>query len=413
MWNEHVERELLEHLTALIQADTTNPPGDERAAVDYLCRVLDKEGIPWKVLAKEENRPNLIARLPGGDQSPILLISHLDVVPAGKGWTKPAFEGLVEDGILYGRGTLDTKQLTAMGLITLLLLQREGISLNREVVLVATADEENGSGYGMKFLAEEYPEELPKGYVFNEGGGFVIPREGEMPLRTCACGEKGSCAVTIRLPEADREEQRKAAEEVFQRLGSYQSEVVLTDVARGFLAAAGEGPYQNKTLQNLWDYSAHHAMVINHFQLGGPEDKAEIKAVFKFLPVLERNEVEALFAALLEPTGLDWEVTSYQEGYLCELEGEMFRALEQASRRHDPETKMLPMIALGNTDGRFLRHNVYGYTPMLGDIPFSRVLQMVHQDDECISLDSLFFGGRVLYETVRELAAREERMGMA
>lgn len=402
MWNEETQRELLEILRELLRADTTNPPGNEYAVARLIAARLDAEHIAWHTVAREEARPNLFARIPGGDKEPLLFMSHMDVVAAGPGWTKPAFDALLEDGVLYGRGTIDTKHLTAMGLLTMLLLKRDGRPPNRTVIFAATADEEQGSGCGMGFVAANHPEELPQGYVFNEGGGFVIPA-GEKKLRTIACGEKGNCRVTIRTSSAGSAGLREAAD-VLRRLSSYEAPVTQSTVAQAFVRAAGQPPYADPTLQNLWDYTTRHCMTVSAFDFcAEAEEPHTIEAVFKFLPGTARGEIEALFATLLSGSDAAWEISSFEEGYLCELDNEFYRRLEENAALLDAGSALLPMLALGNTDGRFVRHNVFGFTPLLEDLPFSQVLKMVHQDDEHITLPSLFYGARVLYETARQL----------
>ena len=407
MWNEEAERELLEITSELLRADTTNPPGNEAAVARLIGARLDTEGISWHTVARDETRPNLFARLPGGGKEPLLFLSHVDVVAAGPGWTRPAFDALVEDGVLYGRGTIDTKHLTAMGLLAMLLLKREGKPLNRDVLFAATADEEQGSSFGMGYVAAHHPQELPgRGYVLNEGGGFVIPTGGRK-LRTIACGEKGNCRVTVRLASRGKAAIPEAAD-VLARLSSYESPVVEHAVARAFTAAAGRPPYADATLQNLWDYTTRHCMTVSAFHLQADNDAPQtLEAVFKFLPGTTREEAEALFERLLSGSGAAWEITAFEEGYECALDNEFYRLLEETSARLDPGSALLPMLALGNTDGRFVRHNVFGYSPLLGDLPFSQVLKMVHQDDEHITLPSLIYGARVLYETARQLVFDE------
>ena len=403
MWNQDAERELLEILRDLIRIDTTNPPGHEIAVADYLGQKLDAEGIEWYTIAKDPQRPNFFARLPGGDKPPLLFISHVDVVAAGPGWTKPAFDALLEGENLYGRGTLDTKHLTAMGLLTLLMLKREGRPLNRDVIFAATADEENGSKFGMGYVSANYPQTLPHSYVFNEGGGFVL-KPGGKKLRTIACGEKGNCRVSIAVPGKGAERMALAAE-ILHRLSNYESPVVENAVSRAFIEAAGQPPYSDPTVQNLWDYTAHHCMTISSFHLSEDgEEGSEIQAIFKFLPQMVCSEIEGLFAGLLQGLDLSWQITSFEEGYECSMDNEFTRLLAQNAAALDPGSALLPMYALGNTDGRFLRHNVFGFTPLLEDIPFKDVLKMVHQDDEHISLPSLYYGGQVLYATARALA---------
>ncbi len=160
-------------LREYLRIDTSNPPGNERRAAAYLAYLLQREGIPVRLFFSPAGRANLYARLeaepPAGHT--LLLTHHMDVVPAGPGWTRPAFEGTVADGRLWGRGALDTKGLGIAHLAAFVELKRRRVPLARDVAFLAVADEELGGGEGMAWLVEQHPE-LFAGVeaVWNEGG---------------------------------------------------------------------------------------------------------------------------------------------------------------------------------------------------------------------------------------------------
>ncbi len=399
MWNEKAEAELLKILSDMLKLNTTNPPGNEILMVDYIKKILDAEGIEYKVFAKEESRPSIFATIKGGNKPPLSFISHTDVVAAGDGWSKPAFDALVEDGILYGRGTIDTKHLTAASLLAILMIKREGRPLSRNLSFIATADEEAGSSFGMKFIYEDHKEQLPKGYVLNEGGGFVMTERGSN-LRTISCGEKGSCAITVTIP--DTADKHSVLARLFKSLCSYDSGELITPVNKKFLEVSGS-EIENETLKNLWDYTSHHSMGINKFDVRDTDSEIVISITFKFLPIIDRAQIEEILKSYIGSLPVEYKIDSFFDGFECEVENEFISLVDKVSRRHDPDTTLIPMYALGNTDGRFIAENTYGYTPLLSDIPFNDVLKMVHQDDEKISLKSLYYCAQVLYETAREL----------
>lgn len=415
------QQELLELLTGLIRIDSCNPPGRERAVCQYLARILEGEGIECQMLEKAPGRTNLVAKLPASPprgqkpQPPILLLSHLDVVPAPGEWTCPPFSAQIRDGVLYGRGALDTKHLTAMELLAMLRLKREGRPLNRELILVASADEEAGSGFGMDFLTREHPELFPQGYTLSEGGGFVI-RCGERSYRTCTCGEKGDCGiqVTVRPTGETPDSLGRNLLEALCGLSGYQPQETLCQVTQRFEELAGEDLERDPTLRNLWQYATQDNLVINRFSFDftGEEPQAQLSLSFKFIPgqpVYRREQAHWLMGELLGgKRGVEFAITSLEDGYQSSLDGDLYRVLEQVSHRLDPGTVCLPVLALGRTDGRFLGRDVYGYSPLLGDLPFSQVLRKVHQQDECITLESLWFGGQVVYQALRQLCTGGE-----
>ena len=175
-----VDAEALEHFTELVRIDTSNPPGNETAAAKYLQSVLEREGIPCKLVGADANRLSLVARLKGsGVKKPLLLMGHTDVVGVQKAqWTQDPFGAKLIDGYIWGRGTVDDKPLVAGGLMTLLLLKRSGAPLDRDVIFVAEADEEGGGGraagatHGIAYLVEHNWPDIDAEYGLTEGGGF-------------------------------------------------------------------------------------------------------------------------------------------------------------------------------------------------------------------------------------------------
>src|SRR5260221_12359377 len=145
--------EAVTHLKQLLRIDTTNPPGNERPAADYVANVLAREGIPYRIVESEPTRASLVARLSGsGKRPPLLLNAHLDVVPAERErWRHDPFGGEEHDGCIWGRGAVDMKNMVAMSLMTLVLLKRIGAPLDRDVIFAAVADEEAGPRRGPRF----------------------------------------------------------------------------------------------------------------------------------------------------------------------------------------------------------------------------------------------------------------------
>ncbi|MGC4083408.1 MAG: M20/M25/M40 family metallo-hydrolase, partial [Vicinamibacterales bacterium] len=143
-----IEAETLQHFQAILRMDTSNPPGNEYLVTDYIKGVLEKEGIPVQIAASDPKRPNLIARLKGsGRKQPVLYMGHSDVVTVDpKKWTFPPFAATRDGGYIYGRGSLDDKPHVVAGLMTLLTLKRLNVPLNRDVIFLVEAGEEESTG---------------------------------------------------------------------------------------------------------------------------------------------------------------------------------------------------------------------------------------------------------------------------
>jgi len=186
-----VEEETLRHYQALLRLDTRNPPGNEHLAADYVKEVLDREGIPAQIVASDPNRSNVIARLKGnGRKKPLLIMGHTDVVTVDSAkWTHPPFSATRDEGYVYGRGAVDDKDNLTAALMTMLLLKRGNVPLDRDVIFVAEAGEEGSTNVGIDFLVKEHFPEVEAEYCLAEGGG-VTRKGGQVVFATVQTLEK-------------------------------------------------------------------------------------------------------------------------------------------------------------------------------------------------------------------------------
>ncbi len=170
-----VDQETLRHFQALVQIDTSDPPGVEQPAVEYLKKVLEAEGIPVEIFSIDPKRPNLVARLKGtGKKRPLLLMSHTDVVNIDPNkWTFPPFGAVRNGGYIYGRGTVDDKDNLVACLMTMLLLKRANVKLDRDVIFLAEAGEEGNVKYGILHMVNQHYGAIDAEYCIAEGGGPV------------------------------------------------------------------------------------------------------------------------------------------------------------------------------------------------------------------------------------------------
>lgn len=187
------------HLQELLRFDTTNPPGNETPAAEYLARVLRHAGYDPLLLESAPGRGNVVARYAGdGSRKPLLLYGHLDVVMAElHRWARDPFSGDVVAGDVWGRGALDMKSMVAQELMVMLLLRDEGIRLRRDVIFAATADEEAGGEAGIGFLVRQHPDLIRAEYALSEGGGTTMYLAGR-PVYDIRTAEKGTSRFRIR-----------------------------------------------------------------------------------------------------------------------------------------------------------------------------------------------------------------------
>ena len=172
---QSLEDEAVTWLKAFLKVDTINPPGNEARAVDFYSRIFDAEGIEWQSAESAPGRGNIWARLKGGDKPAIVLLQHTDVVPADENyWTVDPLSGEEKDGYIWGRGAIDMKGAGIVQLATFLHLHREKLKLNRDVIFVASADEEAGGLFGAGWLIENHPEIFAgAGLLLNEVGSVL------------------------------------------------------------------------------------------------------------------------------------------------------------------------------------------------------------------------------------------------
>lgn len=186
-------------LQNLIRFDTTNPPGNEQACIEYIDGLLKDAGFETTIVAKTPERPNIITRLKGdGKAPPLLLYGHVDVVSTqNQKWTHPPFEGIIADGFVWGRGAIDNKHAISMYLCAMLKAKAEGLTPPGDVIFAATADEEVNGEFGAKFLVEEHSELFAGAkYGLSEFGGFNIQMAGKR-IYPIQISEKQMCAMRM------------------------------------------------------------------------------------------------------------------------------------------------------------------------------------------------------------------------
>src|SRR4051812_935742 len=240
--------EAVQLLQELIRLNTVNPPGNETLAAELLRDYLEPFGVECELYAREPERANLVARIPGQGEGPsLLLLSHTDTVLADPAeWTVDPWSGELRDGEVWGRGALDMKSQVAANAVAIASLAREGFSPAGDLIFAATADEELGEGisYGLEWLCEAHPDAVRCDYAVNEGGGDRV-EIGRRVLYLCAAAEKRSSPFVLHvhgrsghgsMPGIADNALIKAAG-LITRLGEFAPEPRLLPETEGFLRA--------------------------------------------------------------------------------------------------------------------------------------------------------------------------------
>lgn len=439
-WDK-LANETIEHFQALLRIDTTNPPGNETRVAEYLKRVLEKEGIPVKLLALETQRANLVARIRGnGSKRPILIMGHTDVVGVQREkWTVDPFAAVRKRGYIYGRGASDDKDNVVAGLMLMLLLKRHHVKLDRDVVFLAEAGEESFAAAGLKYVIDRHWEEIDAEFALAEGGGGSL-RDGKAHYVRVGTTEKVGRGVRLvargtaghgSIPRPDNAVVRLA--NAVAKIAAWTPPMRLNETTRTYferLATISE-PKAGARYRGLFDpeqrpeieqHFARHELRHNSmirtsinptilkagFRGNVVPSEAEAYLDIRALPDEEMEKfIERMREVIADPN-VEIVVGSWREAAPpSRLDTEMFRALESAQKRVHPEAITLPYMLTGATDMTPLRAKgvqAYGIGPLAEEGEY-RESGGAHGDDERILERALHDLVRFQWHAVLEVAA--------
>jgi acetylornithine deacetylase/succinyl-diaminopimelate desuccinylase-like protein len=436
---ERKEDEAVELLRALVRFDTSNPPGDEAECVEFLAQQVREAGLQPEVLSPAPRRANLVVRLPasgGRDLPPLLLNGHVDVVGAEEGrWRHPPFAGEVHDGAIWGRGTVDMKQMVAMSVVVVRLLAELGAPLRRDLLLAAVADEEAGCAMGSAFLVDQHPDKVKAGFALGEVGGFTL-HLGRRPVYLVQVAEKGSLWVRARtrgstghgsLPRADNAVVRlgEAVARAATRLPLHPSAEVRRFVEA--LAAAQRHPARDVLpllLRPRWSNLVLDRLVRDPAAVRGLNavlrntvTPTVLRAGFKTNVIPGEAEAEldgriaigsteeellAQLRALVGPeVGL--EVVRSSPPTVASPDTELFGLLAEVVAEHHPGAVAVPSVTPGFTDAKYwsqLGTTCYGFSPLRLEPSDAVFADLFHGDDERIPVAGFRAGLRMLADAV-------------
>ena len=422
------EDEVVELCRDLLRIDTTNT-GEaettvgERVAAEYVAGKLAEVGLEPTVIESEPRRTSVIARVPGADpgRSGLLLHGHLDVVPAdGSEWSVPPFEGIEQDGYLWGRGAIDMKDMDAMMLALARHWQRAGIRPPRDVVLAFVADEEAGSRKGARWLADNHPE-LFDGCTeaVGEVGGYSVTLRDDLRLYLIQTAEKGLAWMRLRAhgtpghgSMVHRDNAVTALAEAVARLGRHTFPRVLTGTIRAFVAGLSEAtgvaldPEDPAVLDQLATMSkmigatlsntANPTMLSAGYKSNVIPGGAEAVVDGRYLPGQEEEFTKQVDELLGPGVRREWLV--HDIAVETSFDGALVDTMVAALRAEDPHAHPVPYMMSGGTDAKSfaqLGMRCFGFSPLLlpPDLDFAALF---HGVDERVPVDALKFGVRVL-----------------
>ncbi len=436
--------EAVGHLVELIQIDTSNPPGNETKAVEYLKGVLELEDIDSKTYAIDPARANLVARIKGnGSKRPILMMGHTDVVGVQPDkWYADPFSGMRQDGFIYGRGTLDDKDNLTAALMVIKLLKRYGVKLDRDVIFLAESGEEGTPEVGINFMVEKHFDAIDAEYCLAEGGQNVIV-DDQVKTVGIETTEKMPRRVTLVARGTPGHGSKPTLEnavvilaQAVAKAGAWETEVRFNETTRTYFERMAEisdpddafrysnveNPQESEEIQRHfletfpYHYSISRTSVVPTVIDAGfrknviPSEASAILDI-RMLPDENVEEFYAKLAAVIDDPRVEIVPESIYRPAAppSEIDNEMFQTLERVAREMYPQATVLPIMQTGATDMAQVRAKgmqAYGIGP-------ARSVEEInsgfgaHGDNERISEEAFIELVKYMWNVVIEIAASE------
>jgi acetylornithine deacetylase/succinyl-diaminopimelate desuccinylase-like protein len=430
--------DVVELLADLVRFDTTNPPGNEAACIAHVRRLVEEAGVETRIVARDDARPNLVARLAGaGEAPPLLLYGHVDVVTTeGQRWTRPPFAAEIADGVLWGRGALDMKGGVAMLVDAFARAARGELHPRGDLILCVLSDEEAGGDFGAKFLTEEHAD-LFDGvrHALGEFGGARI-RLGGRSFYPIQVAEKQICWLrgTVRGPGGHaaigvRRSAMGRLGRILARLDRGRLPVHVTPVARAWIEAMADAlprpqafflrslleprvadvalraPVEElRTLDRALRNTVSATIVRGGSKINVIPSEVEVELDGRTLPGYGPDELMAEVEELVG-SGIELELVRH-DPFPVEPDLSMLPLLSEILRELDPDGVPVPMLQIGVTDGRFFARlgiQTYGFLPLNLPDGFA-FTKLIHAADERVPVDAVRFGAEAVGRAVERYA---------
>ena len=420
-----------------LRINTANPPGNEEASMKWFARILQQEGIPFDTASSAPGRGNIWARLKGGNEPALMLLHHMDVVPADpRYWDVDPYSADVRNGDIYGRGALDTKLLGIAHFQTFIALHRLRVPLNRDVIFMATADEEAGGAFGAGWIVKNRPEAFRGvGFVLNEGGdgslengrqvfGIEVTQKVPLWLKLVATGNPGhgsqpqvSTSVTRLVRALDRLRTYEFAPRIVPAVDAYFKgmapnagawQAAFLDIGKAvqdrntLLRLQAEAPAAAALTRNTCSITMLDAS--NKVNVVPPEATAQIDC--RTLPDQDHAAFIAELSAVINDPAIRIEKTLGFTPAVSPQDNAVYRAMVDVTRQHFPQATIIPSVSTGFTDSHFFRDlgiPSYGYEPFL--VPADQASGL-HGNNERLSEVNVRRGTAIMLDIVKRIVQR-------
>jgi acetylornithine deacetylase/succinyl-diaminopimelate desuccinylase-like protein len=435
-WNQLL-KEATQYLQEYLRIYTVNPPGSEIEGARFFKKIFDTESIPCQDFEPSPSRGSLLATLKGnGKKRPVLLLNHIDIVPVEKErWTVDPFAGIIQDGYLYGRGALDDKSMGIIEMMALLILKREKIPLERDILFFAAADEETGGKWGIQWAMENVSSLMESEYALNEGGYVILNETGAPDRYEISNGQKIVFQLQLKargtsghasMPHSDNPNVKlihaleavtkwetpfnilPMVKEFFLKMAPKQSSdgrKIFEDIEKGlsdpsFSARLTSNPIYNAMVRDT--------ISLTILQAGSKANVIPSESTATLdCRLIPGSSKENFLKEIKKRLGDEIEIEGKMEGKSIPpspFSTDLFQAIQKFATSNDPDCPVVPLLLPGATDSRFLRERgitTYDFCPFR--LPEKEILR-VHGNDERIAIENLTFGMRMLVEIIKEVA---------
>lgn len=432
-----LHEEAISYLQQYIRIETVNPPGNEIEGAKFLKSIFDRDSISSEIFEPSPGRGNLVAVLKGnGEKRPIILLNHIDVVPVERDkWEIDPFSATIKDGFIYGRGALDDKSMGIIEMMVLIILKRENIKLKRDIIFLASSDEETGGRWGVQWAVENIPFLKESEFALNEGGYIILNEEGKPDRYEVSCGQKVILQLKLKahgtsghasMPHNDNPNVKLI--NALNGLIKWETPFhIIPMVKEFFFKMAPKQPlYERNLFENIekglidpsfsvWFTSnpIYNAMVRNTISLtilqGGSKVNVIPSEAYATIDcrLIPETSKEEFLKEVRKRVGDEIEVEVIGESKSIPpspMDTELISIIKDFASRNDPECPVVPLLLPGATDSRFLREKgiaTYDFCPFR--LTEKEILR-VHGNNERISLDNLKFGMMTLFEIIKKIA---------
>ena len=411
-----LEKSALEFLQQYIRVQSINPPANTVEAANLVKSLLERHGIAVKLYSSgPDGKTNLLARLPGRDRSrkPLLLLNHLDVVPVDRSaWKMDPFAAVIQDGMIWGRGSMDMKGIGTQHMFALIALKQSGLIPARDIVMLSTADEETNGVYGIRWMIDNHFREIDAEYVLDEGGFGTrdILSAGKLVFGV-AVGEKQTTWLRVRA--------RGTAAHGSQPIADNANVTLITALQKAMLLpAAKPHPVVAEMIQNIGGALAKNkytaAIQVNTVSLttltAGVGSPAKVNVIpsaseatldCRLLPGVNAQEFISEMKARINDPRISIELISTPDDPgTSNSRTPLFEAIRKAILKSHPGSIVTPMLVPHGTDSVKLRMKgliAYGLTPMVLNLSTAGSM---HSDEERIPVAEFQKGIRIFYDVL-------------